>query len=193
MNRKAKRNKYKNENAKLNFEIKSLRYERDKYIDYWCTANCENAKLSLDLDKSEEEKNKYKDKYYEQLKKEFLDGTKELLTVSVNVEKNILPYPQSINKEYVDNERRKYLCNQIAQYLYDNQQAFQIIERKTYTTYNLVLVQNNPDKRGVTEEDFNAMMERYGNEDYMASQLKAMRDSSIEFRGIGSIDSPFMR
>ena len=192
MNRKAKRNKYKNENAKLNFEIKSLKYERDKYIDYWCTANCENAKLSLDLYKSEEEKNKYKDKYYEQLKKEFLDGTKELLTVSVNVEKNILPYPQSINKEYVDNERRKYLCNQIAQYLYDNQQAFQIIERRTYTTYNLVLVQNNPDKRGVSEEDFNNMIERYGSEDYMASQLKAMRDSNIRLHFGDEIDSPFM-
>lgn len=192
MNRKAKRNKYKNETAKLNFEIKSLRYERDKYIDYWCIANCENAKLSLDLDKSKEEKNKYKDKYYEQLKKEFLDGTKELLTVSVNVEKNILPYPQSINKEYVDNERRKYLCNQIAQYLYDNQQAFQIIDRKTYTTYNLVLVQNNPDKRGVTEEDFNNMIERYGSEDYMASQLKA-RGSNIKLHLGDEIESPFMR
>lgn len=192
MNRKAKRNKYKNETAVLNFEIKSLRCERDKYIDYWRTANCKNAKLSLDLDKSEEEKNKYKDKYYEQLKKEFLDGTKELLTVSVNVEKNILPYPESINKEYVDNERRKYLCNQIAQYLYDNQQAFQIIERKTYTTYNLVLVQNNPDKRGVTEEDFNNMLERYGNEDYMASQLKA-RSSNIRLYFGDEIDSPFMR
>ena len=192
MNRKAKRNKYKNENAKLNFEIKSLRYERDKYIDYWCTANCENAKLSLDLDKSKAEKKKYQDKYYEQLKKEFLDGTKELLTVSVNVEKNILPYPQSINKEYVDNERRKYLCNQIAQYLYDNQQAFQIIEHKTYTTYNLVLVQNNPDKRGVTEEDFNNMIARYGDEDYMASQLKG-RSSNIRLHCGDEIESPFMR
>ena len=192
MNRKAKRNKYKNENAKLNFEIKSLRYERDKYIDYWCTANCENAKLSLDLDKSEEEKNKYKDKYYEQLKKEFLDGTKELLTVSVNVEKNILPYPQSVNKEYVDNERRKYLCNQIAQYLYDNQQAFQVVEYDTYTRYNLVLVQNNLDKRGVTEEDFNNMIERYGDEDYMASQLKG-RSSNIRLHCGDEIESPFMR
>lgn len=192
MNRKAKRNKYKNETAKLNFEIKSLRYERDKYINHWCTANCENAKLSLDLDKSEKEKKKYQDKYYEQLKKEFLDGTKELLTVSVNVEKNILPYPQSINKEYVDNERRKYLCNQIAQYLYDNQQAFQIIERRTYTTYNLVLVQNNPDKRGVSEEDFDAMMERYGNKDIFDSVTKE-RSSNIRFEPIGVIDSPFMR
>lgn len=192
MNRKAKRNKHKNEIIKLNFEIKSLRYERDKYIDYWCTANCKNAELSLDLDKSEEEKKKYQDKYYEQLKKEFLDGTKELLTVSVNVEKDILPYPQSINKEYIDNERRKYLCNQIAQYLYDNQQAFQIIERKTHTTYNLVLVQNNPDKRGVTEEDFNNMIERYGNEDYMASQLKA-RSSNIRLHLGDEIESPFVR
>lgn len=83
MNRKAKRNKYKNETAVLNFEIKSLRCERDKYIDYWCTANCKNAKLSLDLDKSEEEKNKYKDKYYEQLKKEFLDGAEERRKSSV--------------------------------------------------------------------------------------------------------------
>lgn len=192
MNRRAKRNKYKNETTKLNFKIKSLKYERDKYIDYWCTANCENAKLSLDLDKSEKETKKYKDKYYEQLKKEFLDGTKELLTVSVNVEKNILPYPQSINKEYVDNERRKYLCNQIAQYLYDNQQAFQIVEHQTYTRYNLVLVQNNPDKRGVTEEDFNNMIERYGNEDYMASQLKAMRNSNIRLHFGDEINSPFM-
>ena len=191
MNRKAKRNKFKKETNRLNIRINELRYERDKYIDYWCTANCENAKLSLDLDKSEEEKNKYKDKYYEQLKKEFLDGTKELLTVSVNVEKNILPYPQSINKEYVDNERRKYLCNQIAQYLYDNQQAFQIIERRTYTTYNLVLVQNNPDKRGVTEEDFNNMIERYGNEDYMASQLKASSNIRLHFGD--EIESSFMR
>ncbi len=115
-----------------------------------------------------------------------------MLTVSVNVEKNILPYPQSINKEHVDNERRKYLCNQIAQYLYDNQRAFQIVEHQTYTRYNLVLVQNNPDKRGVTEEDFNNMIERYGNEDCMDSQMIG-RDSSIAFRGFGSIDSPFMR
>lgn len=186
MNRKAKRNKYKNETNRLNIRINELKEEYNKYFDKWFETTCE-------LDKSEEEKNKYKDKYYKQLKKEFLDGTKVLLTVSVNVEKDILPYPQSINKEYVDNERRKYLCNQIAQYLYDNQQAFQIIDCKTYTTYNLVLVQNNPDKRGVTEEDFNNMIARYDNEDYMASQSKAMRDSNIRLHFGDEIDSPFMR
>lgn len=192
MNRKTKRNKYKNEKAKLNFEIKSLRCERDKYIDYWCTANCENAKLSLDLDKSEEEKKKYQDKYYEQLKKEFLDGSKQLLTVSVNVPRNILPCPDTIDKNILEQERRKYLCYEIAQYLYDNQQAFQVVEHDTYTRYNLVLVQNNPNKRGITEEDFNAIMERYGNKDYMASQLKA-RSSNMKLHFGDEIDSPFMR
>ena len=184
MNRKAKRNKYKNETNRLNIRINELKEEYNKYFDKWYDTTCE-------LDKSKKEVEKYKDKYYEQLKKEFLDGTKELLTVSVNVEKNILPYPQSINKEYVDNERRKYLCNQIAQYLYDNQQAFQVVEHDTYTRYNLVLVQNNPDKRGVTEEDFNNMLERYGNEDYMASQLKS-RSSNIRLHFGDEIESPFM-
>lgn len=192
MNRKAKRNKYKKEITNAYIKINEMREELDKNLKNAIAANFEVLRLSYALGKSKEETNKYKDKYYEQLKKEFLDGTKELLTVSVNVEKNILPYPQSINKEYVDNERRKYLCNQIAQYLYDNQQAFQIIDRKTYTTYNLVLVQNNPDKRGVTEEDFNAMMERYGNEDCMASQLKA-KSSNIRLHFGDEIDSPFMR
>lgn len=162
MNRKAKRNKHKKEITDAYIKINEMREELDKNL-------FGVSILSYELDKSKKETKKYQDKYYEQLKKEFLDGRKELLTVSVNVEKNILPYPQSINKEYVDNERRKYLCNQIAQYLYDNQQAFQIVEHKTYTTYNLVLVQNNPDKRGVTEEDFNNMIARYGDEDCMAS------------------------
>lgn len=192
MNRKAKRNKYKNENAKLNFEINSLRYERDKYIDYWCIANCENAKLSLDLDKSKEETKKYQDRFYEQLKKEFLDGSKQLLTVSVNVPRNILPCPDTIDKNILEQERRKYLCHEIAQYLYDNQQAFQVVEHDTYTRYNLVLVQNNPDKRGISEEDFNAMMERYGNKDIFDSVTKE-RSSNIRFEPIGVIDSPFMR
>lgn len=185
MNRRAKRNKFKKETNKLNIRINELKEEYNKYFDKWFNATCE-------LDKSKKEVEKYKDKYYEQLKKEFLDGTKELLTVSVNVEKNILPYPQSINKEYVDNERRKYLCNQIAQYLYDNQQAFQVVEHDTYTRYNLVLVQNNPDKRGVTEEDFNNMIARYGDEDYMASQLKG-RSSNIRLRFGDEIESPFVR
>lgn len=192
MNRKAKRNKFKNENAKLNFEIKSLRYERDKYIDYWCTANCENAKLSVDLDKSKRETKKYQDRFYEQLKKEFLDGSKQLLTVSVNVPRNILPYPDAIDKNILEQERRKYLCHEIAQYLYDNQQAFQVVEHDTYTRYNLVLVQNNPDKRGISEEDFNAMMERYGNKDIFDSVTKE-RSSNIRFEHIDAIDSPFMR
>lgn len=188
MNRKAKRNKFKKEINRLNIRINELKEEYNKCFDKWFDTTCE-------LDKSKKEVEKYKDKYYEQLKKEFLDGTKELLTVSVNVEKDILPYPQSINKEYVDNERRKYLCNQIAQYLYDNQQVFQIIKCKTYTTYNLVLVQNNPDKRGVTEEDFNNMIERYGKKDYMASQLKAKSSNIIlhRLRSDDEIDSPFMR
>ena len=184
MNRKAKRNKYKDKINRLNIRINEIKEEYNKYFDKWYDTTCE-------LDKSKKEVEKYKDRYYEQLKKEFLDGRKELLTVSVNVEKNILPYPQSINKEYVDNERRKYLCNQIAQYLYDNQQAFQVVEHDTYTRYNLILVQNNPDKRGVTEEDFNNMIARYGDEDYMASQLKG-RSSNIRLHFGDEIDSPFM-
>lgn len=191
MNRKAKRNKHKKEITDAYIKINEMREELDKNLKDAIAANFKVSRLSYELGKSKEETNKYKDKYYEQLKKEFLDGTKRLLTVSVNVEKNILPYLQSINKEYVDNERRKYLCNQIAQYLYDNQQAFQIIEHNTYTTYNLVLVQNNPDKRGVTEEDFNNMIERYGDEDCMASQLKS-RSSNIRLHFGDEIDSPFM-
>ena len=41
-------------------------------------------------------------------------------------------------------------------------------------------------------EDFNNMLERYGNEDYMASQLKA-RSSNIRLYFGDEIDSPFMR
>jgi hypothetical protein len=56
----------------------------------------------------------------------------------------------------------------------------------------LVLVQNNPDKRAISEEDFNNMIECYGNEDYMASQLKA-RSSNIRLYFGDEIESPFMR
>ena len=185
MNRKAKRNKFKNETNRLNIRINQITEEYNKYFDKWYDTTCE-------LDKSKKEVEKYKDKFYEQLKKEFLDGSKQLLTVSVNVPRNILPCPDTIDKNILEQERRKYLCHEIAQYLYDNQQAFQVVEHDSYTRYNLVLVQNNPDKRGISEEDFNAMMERYGNKDIFDSVTKE-RSSNIRFEPIGSTNSPFMR
>ncbi len=192
MNRKARRNKHKKETAKLNIEINRLTKEKEKYLDYWCTANCENAKLSVDLCNSKKETEKYKEKFYAELKKEFLDGRKELLTVSVNVPRDILPYPSSIDEKKLEQERRKYLCHEIAQYLYDNKQAFQVVEHETYTRYNLVLVQSNPNKNGISEEDFDDMMRRYGNNDICNSLMKG-RTSSVRFNEMGAIDSPFVR
>ncbi len=57
MNRRAKRNKYKNETAKLNIVI-------NKFKDVLNDANWENTKLSCELDKSKKETKKYQDKYY---------------------------------------------------------------------------------------------------------------------------------
>lgn len=161
MNRKAKRNKFRNETAKLNIEIKTLKYEKDNYINKWCISNAEKALLQLKLDKSEKDVKKYQEKYYEQLKKEFLDGSKQLLTVSVNVPKDIIPY--TVDEKIIEQERRKCLCHDIAEYLYDNQQAFQTVEHESYTRYNLVLVQNNPNKKGISKEDFDNMMNMYNN------------------------------
>lgn len=161
MNRKAKRNKFRNETAKLNIKIETFKHQRDDYLDKWCISNAEKAHLQLKLDKSEKDVKKYQEKYYELLKKEFLDGSKQLLTVSVNVPKDIIPY--TVDEKIIEQERRKCLCHDIAEYLYDNQQAFQTVEYESYTRYNLVLVQNNPNKKGVSKEDFDNMMNMYNN------------------------------
>ena len=188
MNRKAKRNKFRNETAKLNIEIETL-------CDKLCDANFENAKLSTDLNKSKEETKKYQEKYYEQLKKEFLDGSKQLLTVSVNVPKDIIPY--TVDEKIVEQERRKYLCHDIAEYLYDNQQAFRVIEHESYTRYNLVLVQNNPNKKGISEQDFDNMMRMYNNPSQFDDNKELLKgrtriSNDIEYDGFGSIHSPFI-
>ena len=194
MNRKAKRNKFRNETAKLNIEIKTLEKQRDDYYDKLHDANFKNIILSTDLGKSKEETKKYQKKYYEQLKKEFLDGSKQLLTVSVNIPKDIIPY--TVDEKIVEQEKRKCLCHDIAEYLYDNQQAFQIVEHESYTRYNLVLVQNNPNKNGISKEDFDNMMNMYSNpcqfDDNKELSKGRTLSRNIEYNGIGSIPSPFI-
>ena len=48
-----------------------MREELDKNLKDAIVANYKISKLSYELGKSKEETEKYKDKYYEQLKKEF--------------------------------------------------------------------------------------------------------------------------
>lgn len=121
MNRKAKRNKYQNALASKNVEINTLKNEVRGYTNAYYSTLSDFRKCSRKLEEQEEKTEEYKKKYFDQLKKEFLDGNKELVTLSLSVPKDLslLKYP--IPTEKLEEERKKVLCYELAKSLYEIQ------------------------------------------------------------------------
>ena len=140
MNRKAKRNKYRNSLASKNVEINALRNEVHGYINAYTSALSDFRKCYRKLEEQEERAKEYKKKYFYQLKKEFLDGNKELVTLSLIVPKDLTLLNSPIPIEELEKERKKRLCYELAKSLYDNFDALRRTEYRTSTRFDLVLV-----------------------------------------------------
>lgn len=152
MNRKAKRNKYRNTLASKNVEINTLKNEVRGYTNAYYSALSDFRKCSRKLEKQEEKTEEYKKKYFDQLKKEFLEGNKELVTLSLAVPKDLESYNQ-IPTEQLEEERKKHLCYELARSLYDNFDALRKTEYETSTRFDLVLVKWNQSNRGIDDWD----------------------------------------
>ena len=146
MNRKAKRNKYRNTLAYKNVEINTLKNEVRGYT------NAYYETLSK-LEEQEEKTEEYKKKYFDQLKKEFLDGNKELVTLSLAVPKDLTLLNSPIPIEELEKERKKVLCYELAKNLYDNFDALRRTEYETSTRFDLVLVKWNQSNRNIDDWD----------------------------------------
>ena len=105
MNRRAKRNKYRNSLASKNVEINTLKNEVRGYINAYYGTLSDFRKCSRKLEEQEEKTEEYKKKYFDQLKKEFLDGNKELVTLF----NKIIDNKEKINIE----ELNKYIDKKI--------------------------------------------------------------------------------
>ena len=127
MNRKAKRNKYRNALACKNVEINALRNEVHGYINEYTSALINFRKCSRKLEEQEEKTKEYKKKYFDQLKKEFLDGNKELITLSLAVPKDLILLNSPIPTEELEKERKRVLCYELAKSLYDNFDALRCV------------------------------------------------------------------
>lgn len=153
MNRKAKRNKYQNTLVSKNVEINTLRNEVHGYINAYTSALSDFRKCSRKLEEQEEKTEEYKKKYFDQLKKEFLDGNKELVTLSLAVPKFLEPYNSNVPIERVEEERKKVLCYELAKSLYDNFDALRRTEYETSTRFDMVLVKWNQSNRNIDDWD----------------------------------------
>lgn len=152
MNRKAKRNKYRKTLAYKNVEINTLKNEVRGYTNAYYSALSDFRKCSRKLEEQEEKTEEYKKKYFDQLKKEFLEGNKELVTLSLAVPKD-LTLLSSIPTEELEKERKRVLCYELAKSLYDNFDALRRTEYETSTRFDLVLVKWNPSNRNIDDWD----------------------------------------
>lgn len=153
MNRKAKRNKYRNILASKNIEINTLKNEVCGYINDYNNVLSDFHRCSRKLEEQEEKTKEYKTKYFEQLKKEFLDGNKELVTLSLAVPKDLTLLNSPIPTEELEKERKRVLCYELAKSLYDNFDALRQTEYKTSTRFDLVLVKWNQSNRNIDDWD----------------------------------------
>lgn len=149
MNRKAKRNKYRNILASKNVEINTLKNEVRDCTNAYYSVLSDFQKCSRKLERQEEKTEDYKKKYFEQLKKEFLEGNKELVTLSLAVPKDLESYT-----EQLEEERKKHLCYELARSLYDNFDALRKTEYETSIIFDLVLVKwNQADSNKIEDWD----------------------------------------
>jgi hypothetical protein len=151
MNRKAKRNKYRNTLASKNAEINTLRNEVHGYINAYTSTLSDFRKCSRKLEEQEEKTEEYKKKYFDQLKKEFLEGNKELVTLSLAVPKDLTLLNSPIPTEELEKERKGVLCYELAKSLYDNFDALRRTEYETSTRFDLVLVKWNQSNRNIDD------------------------------------------
>ena len=153
MNRKAKRNKYRNALVCKNVEINTLRNKVRGYTNAYYSALSDFRKCSRKLEEQEEKTEEYKKKYFDQLKKEFLDGNKELITLSLAVPKDLTLLNSPIPTEELEKERKRSLCYELAKSLYDNFDALRRTEYETSTRFDLVLVKWNQNNRNIDDWD----------------------------------------
>ena len=153
MNRKSKRNKYRNTLASKNVEINTLKNKIRGYTNAYCNALSDFLKCSRKLEEQEEKTKEYKKKYFDQLKKEFLDGNKELVTLSLAVPKDLILLNSPIPTEELEKERKRVLCHELAKSLYDNFDALRRTEYETSTRFDLVLVKWNQNNRNIDDWD----------------------------------------
>ena len=153
MNRKAKRNKYRNEIIGKNVEINTLKDEVRGYTNAYYSALYDFQKCSRKLEEQEEKTKEYKTKYFDQLKKEFLEGNKELVTLSLAVPKDLTLLNSPIPTEELEKERKRVLCYELAKSLYDNFDALRRTEYETSTRFDLVLVKWNQSNRNIDDWD----------------------------------------
>lgn len=153
MNRKAKRNKYRNELLSKNVEINTFKNEVYGYADAYIKTLSNFRKCSNSLQEQKEKTEEYKKKYFDQLKKEFLEGNKELITLSLAVPKDLESYNR-IPTEQLEEERKKHLCYELARSLYDNFDALRKTEYETSIRFDLVLVKwNQADSNKIEDWD----------------------------------------
>lgn len=152
MNRKAKRNKYRNTLACKNVEINTLKNEVRGYTNAFYSALSDFQKCSRKLEEQEEKTEEYKKKYFDQLKKEFLEGNKELVTLSLAVPKDLTSL-SCIPTEELEKERKKRLCYELAKSLYDNFDVLRKTEYEISTRLDLVLVKWNQSNRNIDDWD----------------------------------------
>lgn len=153
MNRKTKRNKYRNALAYKNVEINTLKNEVRGYTSAYYSTLSDFRKCSRKLEEQEEKTKEYKKKYFDQLKKEFLEGNKELVTLSLAVPKDLTLLNSPIPTEELEKERKKVLCYELAKSLYDNFDALRRTEYETSTKFDLVLVKWNQSDRNIDDWD----------------------------------------
>ena len=153
MNRKSKRNKYRNTLASKNVEINTLKNKIRGYTNAYYNTLSDFRKCSRKLEEQEEKTKEYKKKYFDQLKKEFLDGNKELVTLSLAVPKDLILLNSPIPTEELEKERKKVLCYELAKSLYDNFDALRRTEYETSTRFDLVLVKWNQNNRNIDDWD----------------------------------------
>ena len=153
MNRKSKRNKYRNTLASKNVEINTLKNKIRGYTNAYYNTLSDFRKCSRKLEEQEEKTKEYKKKYFDQLKKEFLDGNKELITLSLAVPKDLTLLNSPIPTEELEKERKKVLCYELAKSLYDNFDALRRTEYETSTRFDLVLVKWNQNNRNIDDWD----------------------------------------
>lgn len=151
MNRKAKRNKYRNIVVSKNIEINILKNEVHGYTNAYYSALSDFRKCSRKLEEQEEKTEEYKKKYFDQLKKEFLEGNKELVTLSLAVPKDLTLLNSPIPIEELEKERKRVLCYELAKSLYDNFDALRRTEYETSTRFDLVLVKWNQSNRNIDD------------------------------------------
>ena len=153
MNRKSKRNKYRNTLASKNVEINTLKNKIRGYTNAYYNTLSDFRKCSRKLEEQEEKTKEYKKKYFDQLKKEFLDGNKELVTLSLAVPKDLTLLNSPIPTEELEKERKRVLCYELAKSLYDNFDALRRTEYETSKRFDLVLVKWNQNNRNIDDWD----------------------------------------